>query len=95
MAGRQFFAYEDLSVSTTSVGFTAATRDGADYARVTVEGGPVRYRLDGGTPTATSGATLEVGEAIELENEDEVLRIRFIIRDGVAATLRCHYARSR
>lgn len=90
MAGTSFFAYEDLTVSTTAVGFTAATFAGATKATVYVEGAPVRFRITG-TPTATSGDTLEIGARVELESADEVNRIKFISRDGASATLRCHF----
>lgn len=90
MAGVSFFAYEDLSVSTTAVGFTAATRGTAGRATVLVEGAPVRFRITG-TPTASVGDTLEIGDRMELESADEVSRITFISRDGATATLRCHF----
>ncbi len=85
-----YFAYEDLSVSTTAVGFTAATRGEASTASVLVEGAPVRFRLSG-TPTATVGDTLEVGDRLLLESRSEVQGITFISRDGSAATLRCSF----
>ena len=90
MAGASFFAYENLAVSTTAVGFTAATRGTANTASILVEGAPVRFRVSG-TPTASSGDTLEVGDRLELESRDEVQNVTFISRDGSSATLRCHF----
>lgn len=88
----QFFAYEDLTVSTTSVGFTAATYGSANYAFVLVEGAPVRFRMDAGTPTSTSGTLLNVGDRIELQGTEEIARVRFISKDGASATLRAQFA---
>lgn len=82
--------YEDLTVSTTAVGFTAATRGQADYAHVTVETAAVRLRVSG-TPTSTSGRALEVGDSVELFGKGDVADALFISRDGVSATLRCHF----
>lgn len=90
MAGVQHSGYEDLTVSTTAVGFTSATRSNADRATVFIQGAPVRFRLSG-TPTSSSGDTLEVGARLELESAEEVQRILFISRDGASATLRCHF----
>ena len=86
-----FFAYEDLTVAATSVGFTAATYLNANYATVHVEGGPVRFRLDGGTPTATVGDTLEIGDDLILDSAHQVADVRFIRRDGASATLRANF----
>ena len=90
MAGTSFHAYEDLAVSTTAVGFTVATFARASKATVLVQGAPVRFRFSG-TPTATAGDTLEIGDRLELESADEVSRVLFISRDGASATLRCHF----
>lgn len=87
----QFMAYEDLAVSSTAVGFTAATYLGANYAYVTVEGAPIRFRMDAGTPTTSVGTRLEVGDSIVLESRDEVVRFKAIYADSVAATLRAQF----
>ena len=91
MAKVQFFAYEDLTVASTSVGFTASTYSNGDYASVQVETAPIRFRLDAGTPTASVGQSLEVGDHIYLESREEVVRFRAIRRDGTSATLRCQF----
>ena len=91
MARVQYFAYEDLTVGASSVGFTAATYGNANYAVVLVENGPIRYRLDAGAPTASVGDTLEVGARVFLESAEEVSRFRAIRRDGTSATLRVNF----
>lgn len=91
----QFFAYEDLTVSTTAVGGTAATYSNGDYAHIQVESAPVRFRLDAGTPTSSVGTRLEPGDILKLESRDEVVRFKAISADGVSATLRIQYGAKR
>ena len=91
MALTQTFAYEDLTVGSTAVTFTSATYSGADYASLSVEGGPIRFRLDGGTPTASVGERLEVGDRLVLTNRSEVKGFKAIRVDGASATLRVHF----
>ena len=81
MASVQFNAFEALTVSSTSVGFTSATYGNADYAHVYVDIADVRMRLDGGTASTSNGIPLAVGDEVVLEGADEVARARFI-RDG-------------
>ena len=87
MAAVQFHAFEALSVSSTSLGFTAATYGGANYAHVYVDIADVRIRMDGGAASTTNGIPLRVGDEVLLENADEVSRARFIRDGGTDATL--------
>ena len=75
-----------LTVSTTSVNL-GQNIYGRNYAIITCETSPVRYRLDSIAPTATIGHPIEVGGGIELESFDELNKVRFIRRDGADATL--------
>lgn len=86
-----YFAYEDLTVATTAVGFTAATRGTANRATVLCEVAPVRFTLGGTTPTASVGDTLEVGDRLILDSADQIARVLFIRREGTSGTLRCSY----
>lgn len=90
MAAAQFFAYEDLTVSTVAVGGTAATYLSANYAFISCESAVVRFAVSA-VPTATSGIQLFPGDTLVLENADEVAKIKFISRDGASATLRINY----
>lgn len=63
------FAFEEISVSSTAIGFTAATafpdgRKGADMAVVTIEDDAIRYRDDGLAPTATVGHPAAVNTSL-------------------------------
>ena len=92
MPNPDFYAYEDLSVAGTAVGFTAATlANAASYAMVLVENAAVRFTLHGTVPTASSGDMLNVGDRLILEGAAQVSEAKFISRDGGTATLRCHF----
>ena len=83
-----YTAFEALAVTTTSLGFTAGTYGNADYAVIHHNGTPnVRFRVDGGAPTGTSGLLLEWGDELRLENRDEVVNTRFITASGTATLM--------
>ena len=77
--------FETLTVSTTALQITEALRD-FDRAWITVESAAVRYRVDGGAPTATVGHLLKVDSIHELMGKLEVEQFR-VIADGADATL--------
>jgi hypothetical protein len=89
--GIRYAASESLSVAGTAVGFTAATRGGANNAFVVVEGGSVRFWADGTTPTATVGAVLNHGDTLELDDGEQVTQFLAISKDGATVTLRCQF----
>ena len=92
--GPNYDAFESLTVSNASVGFTAGTMGGnRDHAIVTVEVATVRFRLDGTAPTATVGLMLVPGDVLELDAQPQLNNIRFIRRDGTNATLRCAFGK--
>jgi hypothetical protein len=91
MSGYQFFAEEALTVSTTAVGFTAATYGGADFAHVYVDTADIRVFFGGGTPTASAGIPASAGDEIILESKDEVSRFRAIREGGTDAVLRANF----
>lgn len=94
------FAFEALTVSSSAVGFTAATYSpgGAEggtpavAADVSVEGAQVRYRADGTDPTASVGAIKEAGDEFIVWGTMDIQSIKFIATGG-DATLSIHYAR--
>lgn len=95
--GILYDAFESITVSSTSVGFTAAFREGHTHALVTVEANAVRWRPDGANiaPTASVGHALEPNDTLELSHAWNLENIRFIRRDGVDATLRVSYGNRR
>ena len=100
------YAYEKISVSTTAIGPTVTTiaqSDGqnpvtarrARAALVTVDAtNPVRFRLDGGNPTATDGHELLGNDEILIEGVDSVKKMRFIRSGGADATIHVTYYRT-
>ena len=85
------FDGEALSVGATAVGVTTATAfpagAGAKKAVGDVQVAAVRFRYDGTAPTATVGHIAEVGDAINLEDPNEVINFKAIRKDGVTATI--------
>lgn len=93
------FNFEALSVSTTAVGFTAATMAGgadgkpASAAFVSVEGAPIRYRADGTDPTASVGVLKNIDDEFVVWGARDLASVRFISQNGATATLNTHFAR--
>ena len=90
---RQVFAYETLTVDTVSTALTAATyAPAASYpttgkaqrAIVQANDQPARFRVDGGTPTATVGHKLAAGEAVVITGIVNIANFR-IIKEGATA----------
>lgn len=92
------FAFETITVSTTSIGFTAATlapsgSNPAEMAIVSVESNPVRYRLDGLAPSSTVGHPAVAGDALTVCGTLSAKALRFIRSGAVDATLSVTYYR--
>lgn len=106
--GQEAFAFESITVSTTAIGFTAATvvpskAPSARAAFCTLEAGSaasIRYRFDGTDPTSSIGhyaLAAVVGTADEqtfsLQGINNLLRFRAIRQGATDVTLRCTYLR--
>ena len=94
------FAFEALTIDNTvgGIGFTTATFNpaggpGATAALVTTEVAQVRYRYDGGAPTATVGHLLEIGDRLKLEGSENLNRFRAIRTGASSGTLTCTFER--
>lgn len=92
----QPFAYEAITVSSTSIGFTSATYNPAEgqasQALITIETNPIRFRGDGTAPTATEGHVINPGQMIDVCGSLAVRNFR-MIRTGSDATARVTYLR--
>lgn len=93
MAAAQFFAFEALTVSSTSLGFTSATYGAADYAHIYVDTADIRFRLDGGTASTSNGIPSGVHDEIILENAAEIAGFRAIRDGGTDSTLVAHFGK--
>jgi len=93
------FNFEQVTVTGTAVGFTAATCAGAKRAVVIVETAPVRYRADAtdgktlnAAPTASVGMLANVGEQLVFWGP-EIQLVQFIRTGATSATLDVEYSR--
>lgn len=84
--------YEELTVGAVAVRPTLHVAAGADAAWVQVEGAPIRLRVDGVAPTATSGFFLIDGSEI-LFSGNELKHLQLIRSDVTSATVRFTYYR--
>lgn len=94
------FAYEDVTVSTVAVGFTAATYAPTGYpaaavAVVTVDTAAIRYRADGSNPTAAVGHPAAASQELVVCGVKAIAAFRAIRSGASDATLRVTYYRSR
>src|SRR3990167_1883837 len=93
---RDLFAFETITVSSTSIGGTAATYEpdagGAQYALFTLETEAIRGRADGTAPTASVGHLVTAGGVIEIHGINTIRNFR-AIRVTTDATLRASYGR--
>ena len=93
------FAHEAITVAGVAIGFTAATHlnpttgQAARMARCDLETAPVRYRLDGTDPTASTGHPLPAGSELEVWGTADMKSITFIRETSTSATLRVTYYR--
>ncbi len=83
--------YNDISVGTTAVSLPTApvNADGnpASTCFIQVQRATVRVRMDGGTPTGSSGLMLAAGDMIEIRTPENYRGTRFISDGGQAVTL--------
>lgn len=88
--------YEEIAVSSTAIGFTAATIQtstaSANFAYVYVGSNSIRWRDDGSNPTAAVGQPAAAGERLQVCGKKAVGAIKFI-RQSADATLFVSYYR--
>lgn len=86
--GKPTYTFEKITVSSTAIGITStlvnkpSTTNGqsrtAEFALITVETDSIRYRTDGTNPDSTTGHLLVAGDALTLDNLDDIRRFRAI-----------------
>ncbi len=91
LVGPVFTDKESVTVTSASIGLTAATLKGKIFAHITCESNPVRFWLDGSTPSATVGHRLEAGGVLDLDSAHQLANVRFFAV-GADATLRVSFA---
>ena len=73
--------YESLAVDNEVVQLSSAKFDTSPpktSALITVEDVSVRYRIDGGSPTATEGHLVTTNDVIQLESYQEIQQFKVI-----------------
>jgi hypothetical protein len=91
--------YESITVSSTAIGFTAATfapsgGQPAIYAYATTETNSIRFRADGIAPTATEGHLVAAPGAFEVCGLRAITNLS-MIRASADATVKATYYRRR
>lgn len=89
------FAYEEVTVDSGTVvsTLTAATFSGGNEAFITVEGGSMRYRIDGGDPSTIVGHLLSAGDNLRLRDIGEMNNFKAVKSGDLAGTLRVTYSK--
>lgn len=92
--------YEAVSVSTAAVGLTVAAYrpESGRYAgreargaQISIEGGDIRFRVDGGDPTASEGHPALEDTELVLADTQTIRQFRAIRSGSADATLRVTY----
>lgn len=81
--------YGSMTVSTTSVDFAGAGLTGqysgaygiCNNAVINVENGNIRYRVDGGNPSATEGHMVRNGQVFYLSSSEDIQNFK-VVRTG-------------
>jgi len=92
------FDFETIAVSSSAVTLTASKyhptgADKADSAFLTLEGGDIRYRYDGGDPTALVGHLLSDGGFLVLLGQNQMEKFKAIRVGGRDGSLSATYER--
>ncbi len=70
-----------LALTASPFSFSVANIALADRVLITASTAPIRYRIDGGNPTTTTGHLVATGATVEIQGSDNIINLR-IIRDG-------------
>lgn len=93
------YEYESITITNQIARFTVSGKlnpfggDSACRVFCTLETGQIRFRTDGGSPSATEGHLLEIGQWLVLEGEDAVENFRAIRTGGTSGVLKVTYER--
>ncbi len=96
--GYECFAFEQITVGSTAIGFTASTVQPASGKPATlavcaVETQPVRWRSDGTAPTSSAGYPQAVASEFTVFGSHDLNNFKAIRTGGTSATLTVAYYR--
>lgn len=82
------FRFDTVVVDNTATSLTTASGDLHGFrAVITCEDAQVRFRYDGGDPSATVGHLLNIGDQLILEGRSNIINFKAIRTGGVNGTL--------
>lgn len=91
------FDFETLTVGNTAITLTASkyrpVGEQADSAFITLEGGDIRYRYDGTSPTSSVGHLLSSGGYLILVGQNQMEKFKAIRVGGTDGTFSVTYER--
>jgi hypothetical protein len=89
------FSFEQLTADATvgGIALTPSVFEKVKRAIITVGDAKIRYRFDGGAPTATIGHVCDVDKSIELSSIEEIINFRAIRTGTTSAVLSITYIR--
>lgn len=85
------FAFEQITVGSTVTKLTSGIYGNEKFALITCEGSQIRYRVDGGIPTATVGHILGVNDTLDLNLHSEAVNFQAIAINGTATLSITYY----
>lgn len=91
-----YAAFEQLTVATSSVGFTSSkiSPNGlpeATRAYCRLETAEIRFTTDGTVPTTLIGTILSISDILEVNGHDQLMQFRAIRTGGSSGVLDCTY----
>ena len=92
--GSKADGFEQITIDATVGGkaLTAATYGNAPKAIITIETAQIRFRVDGGAPTATIGHIADIGDQIELNSVEDIANFKAIRTGSVSAVISVTYS---
>lgn len=92
LTGSNAGAYESVTVANAAIGLTALTIAGYSKAKITVETAQLRYRIDGGNPTAAEGHIANIYDLIVLTSAADMVAFKAIRTGDTSAVIKCTYS---
>lgn len=87
------FDHESVTIAAAITTLTSATYLDATSAEITLETAQVRYRFDGGDPSATVGHLLEVGDVLKLTGTKQIANFKAYRTGGSSGVAMVSYLR--
>ena len=89
LTGSKAENYETITVSDSIITLTPGANT---YGFITVEDAPIRFRFDGGDPSASNGHTLSVGDTLILDSTEDLANFKALRKTTTDAVLHASYS---